>query len=90
MYRIISTTSGKELGVVDKPFYIKIGASGCKTPAAQDEATGVALHSIPYDLLGHDEIKGEDTVIVSEFDGGEMVSEQQKVIDDMLISTLEG
>ncbi len=90
MYRIINTKSGADLGAVDKVVYIKVGESGDFTPVAEDEAIGVALNGSAYNLFGHEEIEGADTVIVSEFDGGALVAEQQKIIDSLLISALEG
>lgn len=94
MYRIISTTDGRELGAVDHVTYIKVGASGSYVFADQEDAVGVSLNGTPYNLVGHDEIQEEDTVaeavIVSEFDGGALVAEQQRIIDSLLISALEG
>ena len=90
MYRITNISTGADLGAVDKVVYIKIGESGDFTNAAENEAIGVALSGTPYNLMGHDEIEGADTVVVSEFDGGALVGEQQKIIDSLLISALEG
>lgn len=89
MYRIISVNDGREIGVVDAVTYIKVGASGSYTNATKEDATGVAVNSTPYNLMGQD-IGGEDTVIVSEFDGGALVAEQQRIINELLISSLEG
>lgn len=90
MYRITNTSTGTNLGAVDNVFYIKIGESGDFTPTTEREAIGVALNSVAYNLAGHNEINGADTVVVSEFDGGALVAEQQKIIDSLLISALEG
>ena len=90
MYRITNINSGANLGAVDKVTYINIGASGDFHPAPEDEAIGVALNGVAYNLLGHEEIEGADTVVVSEFDGGALVAEQQRIIDGLLISAVEG
>lgn len=94
MYRIIRTTDGKELGAVDHVAYIKVGASGSYVFTDQEDAVGVSLNGTPYNLVGHDEIREDDTVaetvIVSEFDGGALVAEQQRIIDSLLIHALEG
>ena len=90
MYRIINANSGATLGAVDHVTYIKIGNSGCYTFASEEEAVGVALNGTAYNLFGHEDIEGVDTVIVSEFDGGALVAEQQRIIDGLLISALEG
>lgn len=90
MYRIISATSGADLGTVDKVVYINIGESGDFYPTQEADAVGVALNGKAYNLLGHKDIKEADTVVVSEFDSGALVADQQKVIDRLLISALEG
>ncbi len=90
MYRITSINTGANLGAVDKVVYIKIGESGDFAPTTEDKAIGVALNSVAYNLAGHEEIEGADTVVVSEFDGGALVAEQQRIIDSLLISALEG
>lgn len=90
MYRITNVNTGANLGTVDKVTYIKIGESGDFTTATENDAIGVALNSVPYNLAGHEEIEGASTVVVSEFDGGALVAEQQRIIDNLLISALEG
>ena len=90
MYRITDISTGDNLGAVDQVTYIKIGSSGDFTPASEEEAIGVALNGVAYNLLGHEEIEGADTVVVSAFDGGALVAEQQRIIDNLLISALEG
>ena len=62
MYRIIKI-DGTELGITDSVNYIKIGASGDLTNATETDAIGVAFNSEPYNLLGHDDIDGSDTII---------------------------
>ena len=69
MYRIIKV-DGTELGITDTINYIKIGLSGCYANATKDDAIGVAFKSVPYNLVGHNEIKDADTVVVSAIDGG--------------------
>lgn len=69
MYRIIKI-DGTELGITDSVNYIKIGASGSYTPSARQDAIGVAFCSIPYNLIGYDEIEGAETVVVAAVDGG--------------------
>ena len=74
MYRITNINTGANLGAVDKVVYIRIGASGDFTPTTEEDAIGVALNGVPYNLAGHEEIEGVDTVVVSEFDGGALVA----------------
>ena len=90
MYRITNINTGVNLGAVDKVVYIRIGESGDFTPTTEAKAIGVALNGVPYNLIGHEDIEGADTVVVSEFDGGALVAEQQRIIDSLLFSALEG
>ena len=90
MYRITNIKTGANVGAVDRVVYIEIGTSGDFAPTTEDKAIGVALNGAAYNLFGHEEIEGADTVVVSEFDGGALVAEQQKIIDSLLINALEG
>ena len=69
MYRII-TVDGRDIGVTDDVIYIKIGDSGAYTFATPEDAIGVAYLSTPYNLLGHSDIEGAETVVVKKIDGG--------------------
>ena len=51
-------------------------------------AIGVAVNSVPYNLVGHDEIKGAETVVVSEIDGGAVLEKQGSLVDDLILSAL--
>ena len=73
MYRIIKT-DGTELGLTDSVHYIKIHQNGCFTPATEEDAIGVAFRSIAYNLFGHEEIEGAETVIVSKADTGDVLA----------------
>lgn len=88
MYRITNINTGANLGAVDKVVYIKIGESGDFTPAVENEAIGVALKGVAYNLMGHEEIEGVDTVVVSEFDNMEDIT--QPIWDKMAEAYNEG
>lgn len=90
LYRIINSGSGEELGCTARVNYIKVGQSGCFCSCGKSEAVGVAFESTAYNLFGHDEIEGADTVLVREFDEGPLVATQEKALDSMLIAMLEG
>ena len=64
------------------------GNSGCFVPADQKHAIGVTVNSVPYNLVGHDEIKGAETVVVSEIDGGAVLAKQGSLVDDLILSAL--
>ena len=70
MYRIIKI-DGTELGITDSVNYIRYGDGGCFTTATRKDAIGVAFKSVAYNLVGHEDIEGADTVVVSEIDGGQ-------------------
>ena len=88
MYRIIKI-DGTELGITDSVNYIKIGASGDLTNATETDAIGVAFNSEPYNLLGHDDIDGADTIIVSKIGSGSMAYEQRGLVDELILAALE-
>ena len=88
MFRIIKI-DGTELGITDSVNYIKIGEIGDYATASEQDAIGIAFNSEPYNLLGHEDIEGADTVIVSNVNGGNMVYEQRNLIDELIIAALE-
>ena len=88
MFRIIKI-DGTELGITDSVNYIKIGESGDYATASEQDAIGIAFNSEPYNLLGHEDIEGADTVIVSNVNGGNMVYEQRNLIYELIIAALE-
>lgn len=90
MYRIIKVSDGTEIGVTDTIEFIRYGNSGCFVPADQKHAIGVAVNSIPYNLVGHNEIEGAETVVVSKIDGGYEIKSHQNAIDGLIQSVLEG
>lgn len=72
MYRIVSL-DGKEIGITDKIRFIRKGTSGSYISADNLNATGVAYRGKAYDLAGHEEVGGVDTVTVAEVDGSAYV-----------------
>lgn len=95
MFHIIKI-DGTEIGITDKVNYIKIGASGSFTPAAEAEAVGVAFGGVPYNLVGHNEIEGAETVVVAFSDGGaELMTlyaqhiEAEQMITELDIANIE-
>lgn len=89
MYRIIKI-DGTELGVTDSVNYIKISENGCFTNATAQDAVGVAFNSVAYNLVGHNEIKEADTVVVSKIDGGYEIKSHQTAIEGLIQTVLEG
>lgn len=89
MYRVIKV-DGTELGMTDSVNYIKIHENGCFTPAKREEAVGIAFKNVPYNLLGHEDIVGADTVVVSEVDSGSHITNHQLSIEGLIKIALEG
>lgn len=89
MYRIIKI-DGTELGITDSVNYIRYGDNGCFTPATREDAIGVAFKSVAYNLVGHEDIEGAGTVVVSEIDGGQELKSHQTTIESLIRTILEG
>lgn len=52
---------------------------------------GLSIQSVPYHILGRDELPGAvATVVISKIDGGILVAEQKQVIDGLIVNILEG
>ena len=81
MNRIIKT-DGTELCLVDKARYIKRSDYGAFVEAERKDAIGVAVKGEVYNLLGHDEIAGADTVLVSDASTAEELTVQRADLDE--------
>ena len=77
MNRIIKT-DGTELCLVDKARYIKRSDYGAFVEAERKDAIGVAVKGVVYNLLGHDEIAGADTVLVSDASTADELTAQRE------------
>lgn len=74
MYRIIRD-DGVELGITDSVLFITIADNGCFVPTTEENAIGVAFKSVAYNLVGHTEISGAETVLVAHSDVGDVIAE---------------
>lgn len=81
MNRIIRT-DGTELCLVDKARYIKRSSYGAFVEAERKDAIGVAVKGVVYNLLGHDEIAGADTVLVSDASTADELTAQRADLDE--------
>lgn len=79
MYRIIRANDGMELGITENVFYIKISGTGTFIEATQAEAVGIAYNGLPYNIFGHTDIEGADTVVVSPINIGELFMKERQV-----------
>ena len=78
MYKIINA-DGRELGMTEQPYYIRLSESGSYTPCGEKEAQGVALNGTPYHLFGRAAMEGLETVVLAETDSGHILQEQETV-----------
>ena len=78
MYKIINA-EGRELGMTEQPYYIKLSESGSYTPCGEKESQGVALNGTPYHLFGRAAMDGLETVVLAETDAGHILQEQKTV-----------
>lgn len=60
------------VGCTDKPLYIK-AKNGSYVQTTEEEAQGVAFRGVAYPFLGSEESIEGDAVVLSTFDGGEVV-----------------
>lgn len=81
MNRIIRI-DGTELGLVDEARYIKRSSYGAFVEAERKDAIGVAVKGVVYNLLGHDEIAGADTVLVSDASTADELTVQRADLDE--------
>lgn len=78
MYKIINA-EGRELGMAEQPYYIRLSESGSYAPCSEKEAQGVALNGDPYHLFGRAAMEGLETVVLAETDAGRILLEQETV-----------
>jgi hypothetical protein len=69
MYQIIKI-NGTKVGITESVNYIKIHTNGCFVVTNKEDAIGVAYRGMTYNLVGHNDIIGAETVIISEIDLG--------------------
>ncbi len=94
MYKIIDTKDGSAVGSTEKPVFIKKSSTtGCFISTTAKNAQGIAYLGTPYNLQGRDSVGANETVLVVEVDAGtiaDKTAENSAVIDEILISMLEG
>ena len=78
MFKIINA-EGRELGMTEQPYYIRLSENGSYTPCSEKEAQGVALNGTPYHLFGRASMEGLETVVLAETDAGRVLKEQETV-----------
>lgn len=88
MYKIINA-EGRELGMTERPYYIRRSESGSYTPCSEKEAQGVALNGTPYHLFGRAAMDGLETVVLSETDAGSILREQEAVNGIVFVTLAE-
>lgn len=82
MYRIINTDTGEIIGMVTTVNYIRRKAeTGAFVTANVNNAGGIAYKSIPYNLSGREGVGVDETVVLSEFDAAEFISELKETAE---------
>ena len=81
MNRIIRI-DGTDLGLVDEVRYIKRSAYGVFVEASMTDAIGISVNGTVYNLLGHEDIEGADTVLVSRASTAEELTVHKTAIDE--------
>ena len=89
MYEVIK--DNVVMAYVDDPVFIRMHTNGCYVAVTEDEAQGIAIQSVPYHILGREDLPGAvATVVISKVDGGILVAEQKRIIDGLIVNILEG
>lgn len=94
MYKIIENDT--LIAIVDEPRYIRRTSAGVYVQTTVLEATGIAVHSTPYALAGHELSGSAGTVTVVPVETGEILFTNQTdiaantaAIDDIIVAMLE-
>lgn len=84
MYSIVK--DNLEIGIVDKPTYIRMQENGAYGLCEEADAEGIAYNNTPYHVWGMPELAGEgvESVALVEFDIGNRIFEQQQSLDVLL------
>lgn len=89
MYEVIK--DNVVMAYVDQPVFICLHENGCYVASSEEEAQGIAIQSVPYHILGREDLPGAvATVVISKVDGGILVAEQKRIIDGLIVNILEG
>lgn len=83
MYKIIDS-EGRELGITEQPYYIRLAANGSFAPCGEKDAQGVAVNGTPYHLLGREELPGLPTVVAVPMDSGSYFFNNQEDMKSQL------
>lgn len=78
----ISKTDGTLLCLVDDVRYIKRSAYGAFVEATMTDAIGISINGTVFNLLGHSDIDGAETVVVARTSTAEELAAHKADIDD--------
>lgn len=81
MNRIIRI-DGTELCLVDEVRYIKRSAYGVFVEASMTDAIGISVNGTVFNLLGHDDIEGAETVLVARASTADELTAHKASIDE--------
>lgn len=81
MYAILS--GGEVIALCEKPPYVKLNEdSGAYVKAQAEDATGISVRGVLYNINGSDAIPGAPSAVVSQGDISEMVFESRVKISE--------
>lgn len=85
MYKIIK--DGETIAITEKLRYIKQNGAGVFIGCNDKDAQGIAVKNTPYNLAGRGAMRGCETVVVLEVDGGDCIQagEEMQTDTDALI-----
>lgn len=84
MYSIVK--DGAEIGMTERPAYIRLQANGAYALCDQQDAQGICYDGTVYHIWGLPEIarEGVESVALVEFDAGKLIREQRATIDALI------
>lgn len=78
------------MAVITEPRYIKQSENGTFIEATEEDAKGVSIKSIPYQLIGREQMTGTvDSVSLFEVEGGDLFLENKQEINNIEDATCE-
>jgi len=79
MYRLIRERGGLEIGLTERPRFIKKSSSGVFIETSEAEAQGVAYKGTAYNLQGRNGLDAAETALLIQFDAGDIGLETESV-----------
>lgn len=82
MYSIVK--DNLEIGIVERPTYIRMQENGAYGLCDETEAQGIVYEGTPYHVWGMPKMENVESVALVEFNGGARILEQQQILNALL------